>query len=683
MLRALRVKRLEAWQKGLATAVIAIGAVAIAAVFAALPPLRGAGQAIDTALYDAFYKQRTPESQLNSNIVIIAVDRSSIDRMAARPDNSFRWPWPRQMWGMVLEYLQKSGAKAVAIDLLFEEPSNFNREFDDDSEFAKQLDDLKIPVIHAIQSSLATSRPAFAPPVTKPIRAGAVDVIEERVVRTYAGTKRVYPSLATETTRAAGFPIPAWGSGTFRLHYYGPTKLENGANTFRYVPAFDVVVAAQSPTGVAGTISPTDFKDKIVLIGATSAATFDLKSSPLSGIYPTVEAQATAIENLINNQRVVETGLPQQLAVAFIGAGLAALGSVFPRRVRLKLPISLLGVAFVFGAGYWLFVLQRNITWLPLFMPMLAAILAMVAGLTWTYIAEDRQRRILLGFLSQYVSKEVAEELSRRGEISLEGQRREMTVMFTDIAGFTSMADNMPVERLEKFINFYLSELTATLFERNATLDKFIGDAIMSFWNAPLGQSEHAELACHAALAMKRREAQLQQQFAEFGIGSIKTRIGINTGTMVVGNVGSQHKVNYTVMGDAVNLGSRLEGSNKIYGSTILVSETTVAKIKPDQFIFRKLDRLKVVGRSTALEVYELLDAAPSSEQTRRLAKTFETALAHYFELRFEQAEQILVDLIREFPDDAPSVVLLGRARAFRQNPPPDGWTGVHEAGHK
>jgi adenylate cyclase len=433
---------------------------------------------------------------------------------------------------------------------------------------------------------------------------------------------------------------------------------------------------------MAGTISPAEFKDKIVLIGATSAATFDLKSSPISGIYPTVEAQATAIENLINHQRVVETGLPQQLAVAFIGAGLAALGSVFPRRVRLKLPISLLGVAFVFGMGYWLFVGQRNITWLPLFMPMLAAILAMVGGLTWTYIAEDRQRRILLQFLSQYVSKEVAEELSRRGEISLGGQRREMTVMFTDIAGFTNLADQMPVERLEQFMNFYLSELSAILFDHNATLDKYIGDAIMCFWNAPLGQTEHADLACRAALRMRQRERELKAQFAEYGVDKIRTRIGVNTGTMVVGNVGSHQKVNYTVLGDSVNIASRLEGSNKIYGSTILVSETTVAKVKPDQFIFRKLDRLKVRGRSTALEVYELLDAAPSDERTRRLAQEFETALDHCFNRKWDQAEKILVDLTARFPDDAPTIVLLERVRTFRETPPDGEWTGVHDAGH-
>lgn len=677
----MRARPLSRWQKILAVPVIAIAAVSVAMILASVPPTRSAANAIDRSFYDAFFRLREPESQLDSDIVIIAVDQNSIDQIAEEADH-FRWPWPREYWGQVLQYLQNCGAKAVAMDLLFEEPSNYNRELDDDAKFAQILDDLKMPVVHAVRGASATTLPAFAPPVKKPQRFGAVDVIDDAVVRRYFPDRGTIPSLAVQTAAAAHAPAPSWASQPFLLHYYGPSRRADGANTFRYVPAVGLIEAIRAQGSPSEREFSATFKNKIVLIGATAAAAFDLKSAPVASIYPSVEAQATAIQNLLRQQRVIPASLMQRAGIALFGALLAGLGAVMPRRVRWKLPVALSGAVLVLLIGYFLFTAGPGIVWLPLLAPLLAALLAMVAGLSWTYLVEDRQRRVLLQFLSQYVSPDVAAELQRSGEISLGGQRREMTVMFTDIAGFTGYADKMPVEQLEKFMNMYLSEMSSVLFEHNATLDKYIGDAIMSFWNAPLGQTEHAELACKAALAMKRRESLSQAKFAEFGIEKLCTRIGINTGSMVVGNVGSEQKVNFTVLGDAVNLASRLEGSNKIYGSSILVADSTVQQLKPGQFLFRRLDRLRVRGRSGGTEVYELLAAAPFDSDMQILARQFDLALSNYFDQHWEKAEQILIELSEQFPHDGPTRVLLHRTRAFRQNPPGADWDGVHDAGH-
>lgn len=659
--------------------VLAIGTAATLAamLLAMIPPVNVATQAVDTALYDAFYRRRPSESRLDGPVMIIAVDQSSIDRMAAS-ELEYRWEWPREVWGALLAYLERAGSRAVAVDLLFEEPSRYNNELGDDETFAGQIDALTFPMVYGAQLAKPTDATRFAPPVARPPRLGAVDVIDDAVVRRYKPFVNDRPSLAVETVRAAGGTIPDWASEPFLLHYYGPTRHADGTDTYKYVPAFDVLTAMSTPDGKAGPISPELFKDKIVVIGTTAAATFDLKSSPISAIYPSVEAQATAIDNLLRNQRVIPIGWSMQMAVAWFGAILATAGAMLPRPVWMKIILSLAAAAAVFAVGYALFAMGASIHWLAMCVPLLATGLAMVIGLAWSYLVEDRRRRAMLKFLSQYISPHVAAELSRQDEISLGGQRREMTVMFTDIAGFTQLADKLPVDTLEQFMGLYLNEMSGGVFDFDGTLDKYIGDAIMCFWNAPLDQPEHAVLACRAALRLRERERALQTRFATFGIDRMYTRIGVNSGMMVVGNVGSEQKVNYTVIGDAVNLGSRLEGANKIYGSQILVADSTVAKVG-SQFLFRKLDLLRVRGRSQPLVVYELLGESPASERLGTLAEKYESAFDLYQNRQWEAAERALVELIGEFADDGPAAALLKRVRKFRDQPPPADWDGAHD----
>lgn len=674
MLKRLRFTRHGPGRKWLASAAIALAAAALALAASQVPPLAGSVRTIDTALYDAFYKHRTPEDRQNGSVVIIAVDQGSIDAMAAE-DNHYRWPWPREYWGAVVAYLQKCGAKVVAFDLLFEEPSGYQRESGDDDTFAAALDAVTIPIIQA-RRVLPGERIRFAPPVTREPRFGAVNVIEAAVVRSYAPFVNDVPSLAAECVLAAGDPIGLNDKSPFLLHYYGPHRTADGRTTFRSVPAIGVLAAAQEDTD-------TDvFRDKIVLIGATADATFDLKSAPVSAIFSGVEVHATAIENLLEGRRVHVVAELVTFGWGLLAALLAGAGAIVPKRVSLKLVLSLSASAALFIVGYLLFVTGGQILWLPLAAPLGASILATVVGLGWTYLVEDRQRRVLLKFLAQYVSPEVAAELDRRGEISLGGVRREMTVMFTDVAGFTDLSESMEVEQLEKFMNFYLSEMSGIVFAANGTLDKYIGDAIMSFWNAPLDQPEHAVLACRTALGLQKREIELRERLGLLGAVGIRTRIGINSGPMVVGNMGSMQKVNYTVLGDAVNLASRLESANRMYGSQILVAQPTVDLVN-GKFLFRKLDLLRVKGKQRPLAVYELMAEGNGDERLRDLARQFEAALTAYQRQDWDGTERVLVALQREFADDAPTAALLERVRAFRASPPPPDWDGVHVAKDK
>ncbi|HEY7086986.1 MAG TPA: adenylate/guanylate cyclase domain-containing protein [Tepidisphaeraceae bacterium] len=680
MLQRLRTRPLSTTRKLVAVFNIATVCTLGALLLARFPPFSGSVELVDTALYDAFYKQRTPESRADGPIVIIAVDQQSIDKMAAS-ENHYRWPWPREYWGAVAAYLEKCGAKAIVFDLLFEEPSNYNNETGDDGNFGRMLDAVRIPVIQSCRASASTTQPAFAPKVSEPQQFGAVNVIEEAVVRRYAPLVGSSPSLAVQAVHSIGREVPAWADKPFYLHYYGPNKLRDGTGrTFAYQSAADVVAAALPGASPQLQASGRDiFRDRIVLIGATADATQDLKGSPVSRIYPGVEAHATAIENLLQNRKVDIVRLRYRFLIAWFAALLAAGAAILLRPVLLKLPASLAVSALLFVIGYGLFVWGRDITWLPLAAPLLATAGATVVGMTWTYLVEDRRRRTLLKFLAQFVSPNVAAELNRRGAISLGGVRREMTVMFTDIAGFTDLSEMMPVEKLEQFMNLYLSEMSSIVFGLDGTLDKYIGDSIMSFWNAPLDQRDHAQLACRAAIGLRDRERTMRPKLNELGINGIFTRIGINSGPMVVGNLGSEQKINYTVLGDAVNLASRLESANKIYGTQILVAEPTVGPAR-SQFLFRKLDLLRVKGRRQPMPVYELMAEGNGDARQQRLATEFEAALNLYHRREWAPAQEKLVALTAEFADDVPTRVLLERVQAFLAQPPPANWDGVFEA---
>ena len=682
----LRLQPSSKLQKWIICAAIALATASVALLATVAPPFNRSLGKIDDALYDTFYKSRKPQSKRDSDIVMVVVDDKSVREMIADPQWHFRWPWPREFWGAIVQFLERSGAKVVVFDVYFDEPSFYSPNADphqpsgDDGVFAQKLNDVTIPVVHARRSDV--SPPPFAPPVSNPPIFGAVD-IDSAMIRSYAPYRNGVPSLAVQAVKQFGKPLPAWTNEPFRLHFYGPNEQPDGTRTFRYLSAYSIFQACLPGADFDSLgITPDLFNGKIVVIGAIADAATDIKSSPLDELFPAVESHATAIANILDDRRVHPVSQPITFSIGLAGALLASAGALFPKRAWFKLPLATAVIAAIYILGFQLFTRGRTIYWLPLAMPLSATIAATVLGLAWTYLVEDRQRRVLLRFLAQYVSPEVAAELDRQGTISLGGVRREMTVMFTDIAGFTDVSEQMEVEQLEKFMNFYLSEMSGIVFAENGTLDKYIGDAIMSFWNAPLNQPDHAVHACRTALGIKQRERALQSQLEQVGAKGILTRIGINTGQMVVGNMGSLQKLNYTVMGDAVNLASRLEGANKLYGSQILVAQPTVDQVK-DRFVFRQLDLLRVKGKKKPMAVYELLAEGNGDEKLHRVATDFGRAFALYQQKKWDESEQTLIALLAEFPDDGPAQALLKRVQSYRQSPPPADWDGVHVAKEK
>jgi adenylate cyclase len=655
--------------KILAAAAIAVGATALLLLLRAAPGARAGVRAVDELLYDSAYRLRPVTDMTASEVVIIAVDQKSLD--VIDQNFQFGWPWPREFWGLIVDYCSSVEAKVVAFDMLFTETSVYAQVLDDDNTFATKVAESTTPVVFATQIKDGTPG-RLAPPVETPIF-GAVNIGGAEVFRIYPPFIEGKPSLGTVAAQIGGAYVEQ-SQPPFRLHHYGPHQSRSGQRTFRYISAANVIQAGLGKPAEAG-ITPEMFRNKIVLVGPIAAAMYDLKQSPFGDSYPGVEVHATAIQNLLRGQFVRELGGGWIALASFLASFLAGVGVVMPRKAWLKLMLAAGAGALLVGVAIGLF-LGDTIVWLPLGAPLLAGVLSTVGAFAFSYLTEDRQRRFVVKALGQYLSPEVASQIAQNPDnLRLGGQRREMSVMFTDIQGFTDLSETMEVEKLGELLNFYLDEMSAVVLEQDGTLDKYIGDAIMSFWNAP------AE-ACRAALGMVRREASIQPRLKELGAPNLLTRVGVNTGWMAVGNMGSSRKFNYTVMGDPVNLASRLEGANKLYGSRILIAETT-ARLVEGHFLMRQLDVLKVKGKQIPMPVYEILDDLPGDPALQDRCVRYAAAYAAYRTQQWDEAEAKLEELLLKHPSDKPAAALLKRVRLMREMDLPPDWNGVYEAKEK
>jgi adenylate cyclase len=664
-------------RKVIAAGVIAVCGCAVAWLVGRMPGTSLATTRLDNVLYDSLYHLRPVESQKDGPVVIIAADDTSLSELAhgSIGKTPYGWPWPRQFWGMMIDYCNRCGAKAVAVDIVFSEPSVFNDVNGDDGAFAGFVNKSKIPVVFGSLVSTEGRWGNFAPQVKKPVF-GAVNVNNDVVFRRYLPVVNGTPSLAAATVSAIGappFPDP------FLLHYYGPTLDRAKNRTFRYLIASHVLGASINPKKDFG-VKPEMLRGNVVVLGAITVGTYDVKSSPLSDEFPGVEVQATAIANMLENRRVQVVAPAAHLTIAFLVTFLTSLGVAVPRRATVKVLLAGVVATLLVVVAAVMFT-RHEIRWLPLAMPLIAILLATIATFAWSYMTEGRQRRFVLKALSQYVSPQVAAEIDRDpGALTLGGERREMTVMFTDIQGFTDLSERLEDHKLTELLNYYLDEMSRLVFANDGTLDKYIGDAIMSFWNAPLSQPDHAVRACRAALAMERREREIQPRLTEMGGTGLLTRIGISTGPMVFGNMGSSQKFNYSVVGDSVNLASRLEGANKFYGSRILISQPTAELVK-DDFLLRKLDVLRVKGKLKPMAVYEVLgETVLVSAELRSRAQQYEEAFSQYQRRQWDNADSIVHEMLATFPDDAPAKALRQRIADLRDHDPGADWDGVFVA---
>lgn len=490
------------------------------------------------------------------------------------------------------------------------------------------------------------------------------------MIRTMLGSAELQPGFPEPglpiewldiVTPLGSLRIPVDENAAALVPFRGPEK------SFRYVSASDILMDRVEAESLAG---------RIVIVGSTAPGLNDLRSTPVGSNYPGVEVHANMIAGILDGEVKEKPGylLAANLLAILCFGGLLAIA------MPLLSPLwgtLLTAATLLVSAGSNLYLWQAGNIVLPYAGVFLAIGVIYAFNMASGFFTESRTKRQFSALFGQYVPPELVDEMARNPEhYSMEGRNAELTVLFSDVRSFTTISEGMDPKELAHLMNEYLGSMTDVVRQHRGTLDKYIGDAIMAFWGAPVANPKHAREAVLTAIAMQERLKTLAEPFRARGWPVLQIGIGVNTGTMTVGDMGSEVRKSYTVMGDAVNLGARLEGITKEYGVGIVVGELTRAATP--EIAYRELDLVRVKGKAEPIAIFEPLGHNEDlPEATRRAVATWHEALALYRAQYWDQAEQLIGGLATEHPECALYRLYLERIAMLRDNPPGSEWDGV------
>ena len=678
----------------------AVGALTLAA------RTTGLGRAAELKTVDWRFQRFSEPARHDPNIVLVMVDQASLDHF---DKDGVYWPWPRSLYGAGLAFLKKAGAKAVVLDILFTNPSAIGA--DQDVELAKAMKTFG-RVVSAMESGRdADARRAAAPParfaVDAPVLAAARPVVRLPIPELVAASAflgdasvepdpdgvfrrvplatrlggKLYPTMPSAAAMAAtGKSLaelaPPLVDGLMPVRFHGKAlAADKDLRTYPFYSFGDLVLSGNAlEEGRKPKLEPTLFKDKLVLVGLSAAGLLDNRPSPISPVFPGTEIIAAAADNLINRD-FLRTGSTASLLLLVLAALLAAgLASRVSRHAWMALGLMLVASASLVCTAAAAF---RGGVLLDMAAPQLALWLGFAAASAYGYAVEGKQARYIQAAFGHYLSPEIVRRISESPDsLRLGGERREVTFYFSDIAGFTTFSEKLAPEQLTKLMNTYLGEMTETVLESGGTLDKYIGDAVMAFWGAPLPMDGHALVACKVALDNQKKLARLRAEWCAAGWPPVSNRIGLNSGPAIIGNMGSAKRFSYTAIGDNVNLASRLEGANKPYGTGIMISQST-RDAAGDAIEVRELDYIKVKGKNLPIRVYELLGLKGETDaKSLAKARRFEEGLASLRARKLDEAEAAFRGVIKEFGEDDSCELFLERCAEVRAEPPPPDWDG-------
>ncbi len=659
-------------------------------------------------------------------IKIILLDQASVEW--GKKQNGLSWPWPREVYTPIIDFCRRHGAKAVIFDVLYSEPSVYG--VSDDETLGKTIgrrpDFVGALCLHKNDTFSKTWPPEFSnqlifkldtPPewatsengrtpasATFPvdeIASSAIalgDVMDEpdldgvfrrsQLFRMF--DNRAVPSLgfasfavgcsdlssgecmgkvAKNRLRVCGKSIPVDDEGRMLLRFRGPT------GTFQTFSAAAVIESElAAATGGKETVDADSLKGAYVFFGFSAPGLLDLRPTPISNVCPGVEIHATLLDNLLTGDFLRDCPPLVTILTTLLLAMLCSLAVVtFSKRAVHSVAVFACLAPLPVGVGFAAYPLGM---WWPIAVQECAVFLALTGAVIVNYATEGRQKAFLKKAFQHYLSPVVIKQLQEdRSRLKLGGERRELTIFFSDLQGFSTFSEKLDPVTLTSLLNDYLSDMTDIILEEGGTLDKYEGDAIIAFWNAPVDQPDHAERACRAAIRCQQKLRERREEFiARTGV-ELKARIGMNTGVVVVGNMGSRKRFDYTVLGDAANLASRLEGANKAFGSMTMISEATWAQTNGN-FSTRRIGSIRVVGRGTPVCVHELrdLNGASSDEDIRE----FERGLELCSKAKWREALEVFESL----PDDPVARVYAEKCRELIAVPGSD-WDAVWNLAQK
>ena len=637
-------------------------------------------------------------------IILIHVDQASLDHF--EKDN-IPFPWPRSLYNPIVEYATAGGANAVVFDILYNNDSPYGVAVDkafaaaikssgkvylaaalnqgNEGDSLAKASHFALSYEGTAPASLERNSASFPLPVLLDSVAGIGNVksrndpdgVFRRVIpfTTYQG--QLIPvlgaaAIADEATtghfrdhalEVAGRSIPINAQGEMLIRFHGPR------GTYRSFSAANVIISAmQEKKGEQPVISKDVFRDAYVIVGYTALGLFDNKATPLSPVSPGMEIHANLLDNILNNDFMTPVSSMGNTIISWLVA-IVAIAGVFLLNSVLAWAAVLLAL---FAAVYILlsqaFASGHLISVWSVLTTMLTGLILASA---YRYRVEGKDRRFIAKAFGRYVSPQILTELKAHPEkLTLGGKKAVLTLLFSDLEGFTSISENLPPEKVVGFLNLHMSAMTRIIYRHGGTVQTFMGDGIFAFWGAPVENPDQAILACRAAIEMQAENKRLKPELEKAGYLPVNLRIGLNSGPVVVGNMGSEQRFDYTPIGDSVNLAARLEGVNKLYKTEILLSAATAEAIG-EQLDLRRVDKVRVKGKDEPIEIF-----TPCADEG--LNKTSEAAVMAYRDQDWDRADQLFRSILKSWPDDSIAIHYLERVAGFRQCPPDDGldWDG-------
>ncbi len=647
---------------------------------------------IDNVIYD-MYQRRFPLKIENPSVVFIEIDQKSLDFL--KKNALISWPWPRSMYAHLIDAIKASGAQNIIFDLLFSSSSMYGKA--DDSIFSSKIKSAKNVYLPFVSGSGTRIKepppggiklPSNSMAKCKKSDRGLFPLVDFLKRARRVGDARGFPdrdgifrkySLCTEI-KGSVFPSLAFSIfpedsfikilGKYRHTTYLFPRFPRYRDFKRY-SFIDVITLYRE-----GKLKNA-FRGKTVIVGATAPGLLDLRPTSVSKNTPGMFLHGAVIENTRLNAFINHPPLVVNLSVVlFVLAGFYLIYFLPFNLLWRSAFILIFTTVLIFSD---LFLYSNVNTFISPVIFLFPLVFLYISFVSYDYTVENREKRFIKKLFMHYVSRELLEEILKSPQlVKIGGERKIITVMFSDIASFTSISEKLKPEEVVSILNRLLEDMSNIIMNEHGYIDKYEGDAIMAFWNAPVTVENHATCAIKAAIECHEKlKREINPSLEKLGFKPLNMRFGINTGEAVVGNIGSSKRFDYTAIGDSVNLASRLEGINKVYGTNIIISEYTKERAEresPSLFLFRELDYVRVKGKQKPVRIYEVtgFKEAVSAEKIR-IIEQYEKALFYYRRGDFKKAKKILEKIAE---GDSPSEVLLKRCLSLLKNPPTT-WDGI------